>query len=243
MDQLRGLSDSRLMVGCAYCGGADETRDHVPSRVFLDAPFPENLPVVPACLACNRSFSLDEEYVACLIEVAVAGSTDPSRIRRESIAKTLSHSPSLRLSLERARTEDNGEVHFAVDEARVMNVMLKLARGHAAFELGVPRREPPTAMFCLPIHLMTDAAREDFNAAHVPEVYGEVGSRGFQRAIVTRFTLLNARGDESTLNFLLQDWLEVQEERYRYLAVETPTASSVKFVIGEYLACGVEWAC
>jgi hypothetical protein len=64
MDQLRDHADNRLINGCIYCGGPEETRDHVPSRVFLDSPPPENLPVVWACASCNQGFSLDEAYLA-----------------------------------------------------------------------------------------------------------------------------------------------------------------------------------
>jgi hypothetical protein len=53
------------MVGCVYCGRVTETRDHVPSRVLLDEPYPDNLPVVPSREACNTnrksSTKLDEE--------------------------------------------------------------------------------------------------------------------------------------------------------------------------------------
>src|SRR5438105_2056850 len=35
MDQLKSYADDRLINGCVYCGGPEETRDHVPSRVFL----------------------------------------------------------------------------------------------------------------------------------------------------------------------------------------------------------------
>ena len=62
-------SDERLDLICSYCGiNNPDTRDHVPSKILLDQPYPENLPVVPCCSKCNRSFSLDEEYVACLLE-------------------------------------------------------------------------------------------------------------------------------------------------------------------------------
>jgi hypothetical protein len=43
MEQLKSYADNRLVNGCVYCGGPEETRDHVPSRVFLDPPYPENL--------------------------------------------------------------------------------------------------------------------------------------------------------------------------------------------------------
>lgn len=82
--------DKRLLKSCIYCGGSPDTRDHVPSKVFLDKPYPDNLPVVACCLDCNRSFSLDEEYVACFIECVIAGSTSPDAIQRERISRKLS---------------------------------------------------------------------------------------------------------------------------------------------------------
>ena len=57
-----------------------DTRDHIPSRSLLDQPYPENLPVIGSCQVCNQGFSKDEEYVVCLIEAALAGSTDPDKI-------------------------------------------------------------------------------------------------------------------------------------------------------------------
>ena len=78
MDQLRDYADSRLIQDCIYCdGGHQETRDHVPSKAFLDSPFPDNLPVVPSCHACNHGFAVDEEYLSCLIECCLAGSANP----------------------------------------------------------------------------------------------------------------------------------------------------------------------
>ena len=50
VQQYRDFADERLVSGCVYCGGPEETNEHVPSRVFLDQPYPENLPGVDACL-------------------------------------------------------------------------------------------------------------------------------------------------------------------------------------------------
>jgi hypothetical protein len=49
MRQLESYADERLTAACIYCGRATQTRDHVPSRVLLNEPYPNNLPVVPAC--------------------------------------------------------------------------------------------------------------------------------------------------------------------------------------------------
>lgn len=77
--------DQRNAGFCVHCGGDDSTSDHVPSKVLLDEPYPDNLPLVPACQTCNNGFSDDESYLACLIECAISGSTDPERVRREKV--------------------------------------------------------------------------------------------------------------------------------------------------------------
>lgn len=242
MDQLKDYADSRLVNGCIYCAGPEETRDHVPSRVFLDAPFPENLPVLPACWTCNNGFSLDEEYVACLIESAVAGSTDPACLRRPRVAEAMRRSPGLRSRIEAAKRVIDGRLAFDPEGARIQNVVLKLARGHAAYELSAPCRERPRHLHCWPISEMTLEARESWEASHVQEMFGEVGSRGLQRMLVTQLTLQSQTGDTKTIGLLINDWVDVQEERYRYLAIDDGADVRVKIVIGEYLACEVSWA-
>lgn len=242
MDQLKDLADDRLLQGCIYCGGAAETRDHVPSRVLLDSPLPSNLPVVAACYDCNNGFSRDEEYLACLIDCAIAGSTDPQRIRRRNVASILQRSPALRARIETAKSVIDGRASFAAEEARVRNVLLKLARGHAAFELSMPLRETPTWLMWWPRSMMTDEQRDGYDASHVIHLFGEVGSRGTQRLLVTQVTLASRTGDVATLNFIINDWIDVQEDRYRYLAIHDSDGIRIKIVLSEFLACEVAWA-
>lgn len=89
MQQLPDFGDERNKRWCVLCGGPMETRDHAPSRIFLDEPYPENLLVLASCLDCNQSFSLDEEYLACLIECARAGSVEKDGSERPKVAKTV----------------------------------------------------------------------------------------------------------------------------------------------------------
>lgn len=49
MQQLENFGDQRQVAWCGYCGGRPETFGEVPSRAFLDEPYPDNLPNVPAC--------------------------------------------------------------------------------------------------------------------------------------------------------------------------------------------------
>jgi hypothetical protein len=147
MEQVRNYGDLRNEGWCIHCGGAGETRDHVPSRIFLDEPYPTNLPVVAACRRCNVAFSLDEEYVACLVECVLAGGTAPERFLRPKIARVLRSKPELAVRLEKAKEVRDGRVVFNPEPARVRNVLLKLARGHAAFELNEPQLDEPASIF------------------------------------------------------------------------------------------------
>src|SRR5690348_7164381 len=103
MRQVPNYGDKRVLAFCTFCGGETGTRDHCPSRVLLDEPFPANLPVVPACAACNTSFSADEEYLACLISSVLAGSTDPDAAPRAKTRRLLATKPALRARIEQAR--------------------------------------------------------------------------------------------------------------------------------------------
>ena len=241
MDQLRDYADSRLLSGCIYCGGPAETRDHVPSRCLLERPYPENLPVVGSCARCNQGFSKDEEYLVCLIESALCGSTDPDKIRRPSVARILRNSPTLRARIESAKSESDGRIRFATESERILNIMLKLARGHAAFDLSPPCRSEPNHFWCGPMSALSDDQHDAFNEAHVQHLFGEVGSRGLQRAFVTQVTLQSASGEQSVLPLFVNDWVDVQENLYRYLAIDDAGGMVTRIVVAEYLGCEVAW--
>jgi hypothetical protein len=241
MDQLRNFADDRLLEGCIYCGGAAETVDHVPSYSLLDPPYPENLPVVDACHACNQGFSKDEEYLVCLLEAASAGSTDTEMIKRASVARALRRSPALRARIEAAKRTFDDRIEFAVEVDRVRNVMLKLARGHAAFELSQPCRREPDHFWCGPLAAMPPEERELFDAPHEQKMFGEIGSRGLQRLMVMEMVLRSETGEKAVVRLLLNDWIDVQEGYYRYLAIDDVDGIVIRIVIAEYLACEVGW--
>jgi len=227
MQQLQSFADSRLVAACIHCGADTETRDHCPSRVLLDEPYPENLPIVPACASCNRGFSLDEQYFACLVECARTGSAEA--VQRPKIRRILQKSPALAARLAQARrVTADGEVSFPLEEERIKTVILKLARGHAAFELSEPLRKEPSHVMVTPLHLLAVDARQHFETLPEVSVWPEVGSRAMQRMVVA--------GDAVSG----PGWIDVQEGQYRYLAV-AHAAVMIRFVVGEYLACEVIW--
>ena len=241
MDQLTDFADDRLINGCIYCGGIADTRDHVPSRVFLEPPYPENLPVVGSCRTCNQGFSQDEQYLVCLMEAARAGSADPDKITRPSVARSLRRAPALQARIAAARTEQDGQVMWGVEGDRIATVMLKLARGHAAFELSQPCRQRPDHFWCGPLITVSDKERDAFEAPHEQIMLGEVGSRGLQRLIVAQACLQSEEDKMPFAGMLINDWTEVQEGRYRYLAIDDVGGIAVRIVISEYLGCEVIW--
>ena len=227
MEQLRNLGDERQTGFCVYCGSTTETRDHVPSKVFLDEPYPTNLPVVPACRSCNEGFSLDEEFVACLVACALAGSASARDVRSEKISRILQTKPALASRIDKAREENLfGDVAFRVESDRVRNVVLKLARGHAAFELNEPQFDSPRTLTVVPMPSMTRENRENFERPPTASIWPEVGSRAMQRAIQT------SHGSSR--------WIVVQPGRYRYLTAVS-NGAVVRMVLSEYLGGEVTW--
>jgi len=227
MEYLDSYADSRLLASCIYCGAQTETRDHCPSRVLLDEPYPENLPVVPACLDCNGGFSLDEEYFACVVECARAGAID--KVKRTKVARLLADNLSLAARLSAASVaRGQGNPGLNVEMPRVTNVVLKLARGHAAYEAAEILRHAPSHILIDPLSTLAPHARRHFETVPGTSVWPEVGTRAMQRLLVC--------GEDVTS----EGWIEVQPNGYRYFVIAAGSVM-VRIVVSEYLACEVIW--
>lgn len=228
MKQIVPRGDEREVAVCIHCGGAPETRDHVPSRAFLDDPFPENLPVVPSCRACNTSFSLDEEYCAAFIDCVAVGTAEPTTRHRAKVRRILERQLALAAAIEAARSVDalSGNIAFTPSMDRFEVVVLKLARGHAALELHAVQDHEPSAVCIVPLPVLDEGARETFEVPPKASLYPEVGSRAMERMF--------EHGVPSP------GWIVVQPGRYRFL-VSPGVPVLVRMVIGEYLACEVIW--
>src|SRR2546421_9808459 len=181
MRQLTNYGDIRQVESCAYCGKATQTRDHTPSKVLLDEPFPENLPVIPACLPCNNKASFDEEYLACLIECIICGTTDPAKLSREKIRRSLARQHGLQARLTEALRWENGQSLFNIELDRVERIVVKLAQGHVLYELNEPQSANPSSVVILPLHLLNDDVREAFEntSGYGFTIWPEVGSRAW----------------------------------------------------------------
>lgn len=204
------------------------TRDHVPSRVFLDEPYPSNLPVVDSCSECNQSFSSDEQYVACLLECIVSGGTNIQRFERKKIAQTLEKSKKLQRRLSQSRRVTKDGIAWEVEMGRLKNVVVKLAKGHCSFE-NVPQNYLPTTVSIKPLVALTPETRQQFESTgHPLAIFPEIGSRAFIR-------IFESDSTESG-----NSWIEVQQDRYRYaFSTLNDGTTIVKIVLRNYLACEV----
>lgn len=132
--------------------------------------------------------------------------------------------------IESSRREDGtGTVFWEADISRVRNVVLKLARGHAAYECSEPLLEEPERVSFVPLVALSGEQRQSFETAPTETIWPEIGSRTFCRAVIVNSEVMFDDG-----------WQIVQPGRYRYLVYHSGPIA-VRFVLSEYLACEVVW--
>lgn len=217
------FADKRLAF-CAQCGGPPTTCDHVPAKTFLDKPFPPDLPVVGMCHPCNSGASLDEEYVACAIEVVYCGSVDPDQLERPSVRRTLAHHPALAARI--GAQLNNSAGGLLVEAHRVRRVIEKTARGVWAFETAEPVPNSAASVWFAPLQALTEPEHAAFEFLLPPGVFAEVGSRMMIRQA------LGLSADPGCA------WECIQGGRFRY-AVDVSDAGAVRIVLREYLVAEV----
>lgn len=233
MDPKQLFFDDRFRDVCAFCGGAADTNDHIPSKVLLDQPYPDDLPGVEACFDCNNGFSLDEEYLACFVECVICGTTDPAVLRRPKVQAIMRRKPALAAMIEASRREQDGRMIWVPENDRVRNVILKLARGHTNYAYSTQQTEEPAHVVFLPLESLSPEQRETFES--MPEsdglaAYPELGSRAFANLFVVNDKVFDIEAG----------WSILQPGRYRF-ALPNSDASAVRIVLSEYLACEVLW--
>jgi len=232
MDPQHLFIDERLTGMCVYCGAQPDTRDHVPSKVLLDKPYPSQLPVVGACKICNASFSLDEQYLACFIECVICGTAEIADLQRPNIKRILGDNPRLQQRIKASQKKDEKDnLLWELEIHRVRKIVLKLARGHVAYEL-YPKIEEPFGVAFAPLLTLSEEEQDTFKdmTSGRLNLWPEIGSRAFFRA----------RGKSPDRFDQSGDWIVVQPGRYRYTVIETGGVL-VKVALSEYLICTVSW--
>lgn len=116
---------------CLYCKKVATTKDHVPSKNLLEKPYPNNLMTINACLDCNRSFSLDEEYFLNVLTILsesptlkarteLGGSIYKSRLRSDKLYNRLLNS---------LVNGEDGRTYFRPETERLRKIIEKYAFG------------------------------------------------------------------------------------------------------------------
>lgn len=156
---------------CVYCGSTvDITSEHVfPSNLFTK-PKPKNLITVPACVKCNGSFALDDEYFRLFAILRAVGWTEQaSKIWEEKIVNsTFKRSPGLLIpilkNLKEVDAYSEGGIYLGtqlqtrVDPERVRRVFEKIGRGLFRHHIG--RRLGSDCPLAIGVHMPLSALRD-----------------------------------------------------------------------------------
>jgi len=211
---------------CIYCQEPANTREHVPSKIFLDEPYPDYLSVVPACMNCNNSFSMDEAYVACLVDY-LKGLTFNSGLRGK-IQNHFDAHPQLFQRLKNATKKNENNFEFIFEDDRIKRILLKLAVGHLAYECNEIMNDEPIHLNYAILPHLDDQSIESFNSNYAIDLFPEVGSPLFQTII------------ELPSGSKCYPWFIIQDNQYRFM-VGCGDSYAVRLVISEYLFAEIIW--
>lgn len=227
--------DKSLENGCVYCGKPANTREHIPSKAFLSKPYPEDLATIPACFDCNNGFSEDEKYVSCFLDV-LKEAVYQGYTRRLETAQRLEMDEKLKSILDAQIKKCDERLTYTLDENRLCRILVKLAKGHAGFEMDhISFEDTDIKVWYNFIFNMPESAVDDFEEIPQTEIAPEVGSRG----CITPFVVQNIETGEA-FGFML--WNDVQENQYRYqVSYNEAGGICVKIVIYEMLYCRVDF--
>lgn len=227
--------DKSASNGCVYCGKPADTREHIPSKVFLDDPFPENLATIPACFECNNSFSDDEKYAACFLDVLKDAVYQNYTLRMETVQRLEKNTKLKDLLDEQVKVVD-GKIHYSYDENRLCRILLKLAKGHAGFEFDHINFDDSNISTQYGFAFdMSETELYEFEEIPEMSLLPEVGSRSCTIPFVVQNT---ETGQASAFMF----WNDVQEHKYRYqVSYNKDGGICVKIVIYEMLYCRVDF--
>lgn len=227
---------------CVYCGDKADTREHCPSKAFLNKPYPTDLPTVPACKQCNNGFSADERYTSAYInylyEYYENGNIDifssGTETRRENVD---------------ARRAVEKFVQTPCGDEKLMRIFTKLAVCHAAYEISAgyysQDHTVTISRIAYSIKPLLEAAEwQELERMEIisDEILPEIGSRAFRNIYVVEMKTKSADGEGCRMPMLLMDWVDVQEGFYQYQVYFKNGQVWVKMIIRDFLYCEVVMA-
>ena len=226
---------------CIYCGAMSDTREHCPSKVFLSKPYPNDLPVLPACFKCNNSFSADEMYTEIYIDALkfVSGNSDAmSDKTKEHINNNTAF---IDAQTDLANFHKTGVMY---KREKIYRILTKLSICHMVYDLSEGYSVDGCSIIPTQIEYktgieMSKLEKEEFdNIIFMSDkIFPIIGSRVFDRIYVLNPIITKVIGEETKgIPFVFMDWYDVQDENYSYVAwFENDDTFHVKIVIHNFL--------
>lgn len=227
---------------CVYCGDKADTREHCPSKAFLNKPYPTDLPTVSACKQCNNGFSKDERYTSAYInylyEYYENGNIDIFSSNDEKID-----------DIADARRAAEKFVQTSCSDERLMRIFVKLAICHAVYEIstGYYSQDHTITITRIAYGIKPLLKPEEWKELECvelisDEVLPEMGSSAFRNIYVVEMETKSSDGVGYRVPLLLMDWVDVQEGFYKYQVYLKNGQVWVKMIIRDFLYCEVAMA-
>jgi len=230
-DALRPLIEKskRFDSICIYCHtNIANSREHLPSRIFLDTPYPEEYSIVPACKKCNSGFSTDEVYVSCFIDKlrnAISKNINPLR---EKTVSSINHDKELARALNEQIRTDGEKIFVKYEPEPFSKILTKLAKGHLC-QMQDKVFESDCLFNCnfkfSPD--LSEVERYHFEELPLAGMINECGSDFTHGLIIVEGIGLPSQA--------FVPWNEIQEGNYRYLTYFDHDNYIVRIVICETL--------
>lgn len=214
---------------CIYCRtNVANSREHLPSRIFLDTPYPVEYSIVPACKKCNGSFSADEVYVSSFIDKLRRVLSNNKFTLREKTISAINHDKELAKILKEQIRIENGKILVDYVPEPFVIILTKLAKGHLCQEQDKVF-ESDYLVECN-FKFRPDLSEDEINLfEELPSTdkSSECGSDFTQGLLIVETLGLPSQ--------ILVPWKEVQVGSYRYLTYFEHDNYVVRIVICETL--------
>lgn len=226
--------ERNTLMNCIFCGDVAETREHAPSKVFISPPLPSDLPTIPSCQKCNNKFSSDELYSAMLIKL----------LRNKYDGYSLTPLDQERLSKKEGREAaqfiiENEDALEYIDNKRLENVLIKLARSHAVYELYDCFEYEDKSRFKIDLFydfkpfIEQDVKNDIASIVRADNLLlPEMGAKFYERLCCIHLQGVNGPS-QMVIPFLA--WNDIKEDEYSYTAYIDNLNIVVKIIIQNFL--------
>lgn len=240
----RVVYNSRQYCECIYCGEVANSREHIPGKIFLEKPYPDNLLLVPECKKCNNSFSDDELYMWFVIQILKKkyyksiynmSEIGEKRFRNNSSIITKVNKDLDTFCINNSLNQKDYIYNFK--SKRIERILQKLGVGHSVFELSecyyTRNEEWSTSVIYSFLPVLSIEGLNNFDELIDISNYPlpEIGSRLFEHIYVIPPPIEY----KCCKGFVMLDWVDIQERGYKYICAYLGVKIIVKITISDFL--------